>query len=206
MENGMETTIKNQNIEATVKVVEEPELLFTRPELLLHPNLPKPMHNLAPRTLMKAKEWNEIRREAYARNNYHCWACGRYTAFNTELNKFDNDEGTTLDAHEFYRIDYVNKTVELVEIVALCKLCHDYVHSGRLNAMYEKGEKDEEDCWLVYTNGDSVLIDAGLIPINVVDDKTYQDEWGEWKLLFNGGEYRSKFKDYWDWFKYYNIK
>jgi hypothetical protein len=199
------TTNTQESNKSLDQTTEEPPLLFTRPELLLHPNIPKPLHGLAPRTLVKAKEWNEIRREAYGKNNYHCWACGVYRAYDLANLRFDNDFGESLDAHESYTIDYKAKTVELKEIVALCKNCHNYVHSGRLNSMFEKGEVDAEDCWIVYTHGDSVLIDGGLIPINTVDEKTYQEEWGEWKLLFRGKDYGSIWKDYWDWYKHYMI-
>ncbi len=179
----------------------EPETLFTRPELLLHPNIPKPIHGLAPRTLMKAKDWDVVRRKAYAKNNYHCWACGDYRNYNLVGNKFDDDNGT-LDAHENYVIDYEAKTVKLIEIVALCKNCHNYIHSGRYNSMYDKGRLDEEDMWIVNTHGDSVLIDGGLIPCNEVDTNTYQDEWNDWRLVI---EHKSKWKDYWEWYGHYLI-
>jgi hypothetical protein len=195
--------IKEEFLEQELTSV-EPELLFTRPELLLHPNIPKPLHGLAPRTLVKQSEWTQIRREAYAKNNYHCWACGTYRHYDLALLKFVDDNGT-LDAHESYDIDYENKTVELKEIVALCKHCHNYIHSGRLGSMYDKGQCDEQDCWEIINHGDSVLIDGGLVPYNAVDKNTYQDEWDEWRLIFNGKEHRSRWKDYWDWMKHYMI-
>lgn len=193
------------SIESVVEEVLEQPTLFTRPELLNHPNIPKPMHGIAPRTLMKGKEWDEIRREAYARNHYHCHACGKYVAFSKLFNRFDNDEGTTLDAHEFYSIDYDNKSMELVEIVALCKHCHNYIHSGRMQAMYDKGELDEQDCWEITSHGDSILIDGGLAPYTEVDDRDYSEEWDEWKLIFRGKEYKSKFKDYKEWEEHYGV-
>ena len=192
------------SIESVVEEVLEQPTLFQRPELLAHPNIPKPLHGLAPRTLMKQKEWNDTRREAYAKNNYHCWTCGVHRNFDLVLNKFVDDAGT-LDAHESYVIDYENKTVELKEIVALCKNCHNYIHSGRMNAMYDKGELDEEDCFVITRHGDSILIDGGLVPYNEVDSNTYEDEWGEWKLLFRGKEYGSKFKNYKEWEEHYGV-
>jgi hypothetical protein len=192
------------SIESVLEEVLEKPTLFQRPELINHPNIPKPMHGIAPRTLIKGKEWNEIRREAYAKNNYHCWACGVHRNFDLVLNKFIDDSGT-LDAHESYVIDYEKKTVELKEIVALCKNCHNYIHSGRMNAMYDKGELDEEDCWIISTHGDSVLIDGGLIPCKDADDRDYASEWGEWKLLFRGKEYGSKWKDYQEWEEHYGV-
>lgn len=152
-----------------------------------------------------ARLWNEARRAAYARNNYHCWACGVYVRYDTEKLRFDNDENTTLDAHEFYYIDYDNKVVELVEIVALCKLCHNYIHSGRYQSMWDDGKIDNEDIWTVKTHGDSILIDNGFVPCFEHDEKTYKDEWHDWKLIFNGNEYFSPWKDYWDWYKNYKI-
>ena len=184
---------------------QEPPTLFQRPDLLLHPNIPKPLHGLAPRTLMKPQRlWDELRRAAYAKNNYHCWACGAYRNFDLVANKFDDDNGT-LDAHEYYVIDYTEKTTEIKEIVALCKNCHNYIHSGRQNSIYDKGRLDEEDMWIVNTHGDSVLIDGGITPIHVIDENLYKEEWNDWRLLFNGKEYKSKWKDYFDWYKHYII-
>ena len=196
---------KKQSLSIETVEEKEPELLFTRPELLLHPNLPKPLHGLNPRTVMGQKWWNNERRRAYATNNYHCWACGTYRNFNLDLNKFCDDSGESLDAHECYRIDYEKKEVELVEIVAICKNCHQYIHSGRTNSLYEKGVIDEKDCFIVFSHGDSILIDAGLIPCNEVDTNTYQEEWNEWKLIIDGKEHYSKFKDYFEWYKHYMI-
>ena len=183
---------------------QEPPILFTRPELLLHPNIVKPLHGLAPRTLMPKKDWDALRREAYARNNYHCHACGTYRAYDIAKLRFDDESGETLDCHEFYKIDYEKKTVELVELVALCKLCHQYVHSGRMNSQYEKGQLDDEDCYIITSHGDSVLARVGLVK-GKPDDKDYKDEWKEWRLIYEGEEHFSKWIDYWDWYKNYMI-
>lgn len=185
---------------------DEKETIFTRPELLSHPNIPKPLHGLAPRTLVKAKVWDTWRRMAYAKNNFHCFACGVYRNYDLFSLRFDDESYESLDAHEVYRINYDLKTVELVEIVALCKNCHNYIHSGRLQSQYDEGRLDEEDMYIISNHGDSVLIDGGLAPCFYHDENDYKEEWGEWKLIFNGEEYFSKFKDYFDWFKKYQIK
>ena len=201
--NGVKMDEFDISIDAVLEEVAEPEILFLRPELLTHPNIPKPLHGLAPRTLVAQATWDELRREAYGKNNYHCWVCGKYVAYDELCKKFRNDEGTTLDAHESYIIDYVNKTVELKEIVALCKTCHNYIHSGRINTLYDKGILDEQDCWIIITHGNSILIDDGLVPFTEVDKNDYKDEWNEWRLVFNGKEYKSNFKDYDAWSKHY---
>lgn len=46
------------------------------PWLLLHPNIPKPLHGLAPRVIKGEKWFNQTKREAKAKLNQHCWACG----------------------------------------------------------------------------------------------------------------------------------
>ena len=186
----------------------EPELLFVRPELLIHPNIPKPLHGIAPRTLMKASEWDKVRREAYAKNNYHCWACGTYRHYDVDKKRFDDPSFETLDCHEFYEIDYEKKRSTLLEFVALCKNCHNYIHSGRMNSMYDKGELNDEDCYIIRSHGDSMLLHHGFGRTSgyAVDNNTYEKEWGEWKLCIDNKEYGSIYCDYWDWYKHYMIK
>ena len=174
-----------------------------RPELLLHPNIVKPLHGLAPRTLMNKKEWDLERKKAYAKHDYHCMACGIYAPWDIEHERFAGEQ--KLHAHEAYDIDYAKRTAKLVEIVAVCPTCHNYIHSGRTQAMYDKGIYDEEDCWYIFTHGDSVLIDEGISPsIKIIDEKTYEDEWGDWSLIINDKEYKSKFNNYEEWRKHYD--
>jgi len=188
------------SIDAVLEEVAEPEVLFTRPELLVHPNIVKPLQSLAPRTLMKQKEWDVIRRKAYKENNYHCWACGVYREFDEDKKRFVDEQ---LDCHETYVTDYDKKTSTINEFVAICKNCHSYIHSGLMNINYDRGKIDEQDCWTVCTHGDSILIDGGLVPFTKVDKNDYKDEWNEWRLVFNGKEYKSNFKDYDAWSKHY---
>lgn len=182
------------------------EPLFKRPELLLHPNIPKPLHGLAPRTLMSKVAWDAIRRDAYAKNNYCCWACGVHREYDKEKLRFADESGETLDCHEFYRIYYDKKEMELIEFVALCKQCHAFVHSGRLQGEYDKGRVDEEDCWLVFSHGERVLSNGGLdFKQKEVDTNEYRDEWKDWCLVLDGKRHYSKWIDYFDWYKNYMI-
>ncbi|MGB5770131.1 MAG: hypothetical protein WBM32_09705, partial [Crocosphaera sp.] len=46
------------------------------PWLLFHPNIPKPLHGLAPRVIKGDKWFNQTKQETKAKLNQHCWACG----------------------------------------------------------------------------------------------------------------------------------
>lgn len=176
-------------------------------EILLHPNIPKPLHGLAPRTIMGKKWWDAIRRESYAEHDYKCAICGKPAPYDLEKLRFDNEEGVKLEAHEIYDINYLTRRATYVKTLALCNLCHNYIHSGRLNALFDKGVFDEEYCWTVMTHGDSVLIDASISPfLREVDQRDYKDEWMEWRLVFEGNEYEPIYKSYEEWNNEYNKK
>jgi hypothetical protein len=173
-----------------------------KPELLLHPNIPKPLHGIAPRTIVSKSLWDEIRRGVYKEANYCCEACGVQAEWDVEKNKFAGS--LKLHAHEDYEINYEFNVVFLNKIVCVCPTCHDYIHSGRANSLYDKGVFDEEDMWIITTHGDRVLMDSGLDPLDKTrDTNDYKDEWLDWYLEFNGKEYRSKFKSYEEWKEHY---
>ena len=196
--------VYNMNYEELIKLFEEEEVVEVklRPELLLHPNVPKPLHGLAPRVLKGKVWWDVERKKAYARNNYHCMACGVNAPWDDTNERFATEQ--KLHAHESYDIDYSSHTAELVEIVAICPMCHDYIHSGRTNALYSKGRLDEEDCFYIFTHGDSILVDCGICPsVKRVDTNSYRTEWSKWKLILEGKEYFSKFKSFDKWREHY---
>ena len=190
----------NNEIDYFLEPLKVEESYKFRAELLLHPNIPKPLHGVAPRTLMKKKEWDHVRRTAYAKLGYHCFACGLFASYDEERRRF---EDVKLHAHEVYRIDYENCVVELYEIVAVCPLCHDYIHCGRANALYDKGIFDEESMYVIINRGDSVLKAAGLPLGFVVDKRDYSDSWSKWKLVYDGKEYFSQFKSELEWKEHY---
>ena len=152
---------------------------------------------------MGKEQWDVERKKAYSKHDYHCLACGIYAAWNEDAGKFAGEQ--KLHAHEAYDIDYTGRTAELVEIVAICPLCHSYIHSGRTQALYGKGVLDECDCWYIYTHGNSILIDMGVSPsVKKVDTRTYEDEWSDWCLVIDGVKHYSNFESYKQWKEHYS--
>ncbi len=168
--------------------------IFERPELLLHPPVPMPLHGVNPRTIMGGKWWEQTRYISYEKNNRHCWAC---------IRKRDR-----LEAHECYDIDYEYGTATLDEVVALCSTCHHFIHSNRLVRMVEAGIYVESIYLAVRAHGYRVLAKAGLDPSpwarrNFEPDYEIPTElltlpmatWNDWRMIVEGNDHASLFKD-----------
>jgi len=67
-----------------------------------------------------------------AEQDYHCWACG--------IHKTSAKYHRWLEAHEVYDIDYGTGRVEMKEVCALCHSCHQYIHDGRMQKLFEQGK------------------------------------------------------------------
>lgn len=174
---------------------------FTRPELLYHPPIPAPLHGINPRTIMGQKEWDVVRREVYAKNNDCCWACGVHRSV-APVKKW-------LEAHELYDIDYKKGRMRLIEIVALCRLCHNYVHITRLRALADKGRVSLKYYNRVLAHGQDILRRTHAQPWYdwqkaLSDLAKYKVPWNSWYLEYNGRKYRSQFKGPDDWVAYYD--
>lgn len=196
---------------------------FPRPELLLHPNIPKPLHGLNPRTIMGEVKWYEVRRVAYARHGFHCFACGVAKA-QAAYHKW-------LEAHEDYSVDYERGRVEIREIVALCHACHNFIHSGRMLAMASKSDVPASRVWEILQHGFRVLAHAKLklnpfavqVALQLAEMSTppaWADasklrqrlepmpassvSWSAWRLVFDGVEYKPLWPTYEAWLKHYS--
>lgn len=97
--------------------------------LIAMPNLPRPTHSLAPRTLLGASTWNHMRKSCYAKAGDACEICGE---------KPENLRHR--HAHEVYEIDYEKGTVKFVRAFCLCALDHlGCIHTGRAITLYKQG-------------------------------------------------------------------
>ncbi len=188
-----------------------------RPEILTHPNIPKPLHGLNPRVLKGQKWWDEKRQAAYASTGYRCAACG--------VHKTKARGPKWLEAHEFHDIDYKRGRVEVKEIVPLCHYCHNFIHSGRLYMVYLEGNVNESDCINILEHGFKILSENklkcfpttihvadrlqrvnrhGVEPYNIIGDPSIG--WSDWRFVLEGVSYSSKFESMEDWQEHYQGK
>lgn len=164
-----------------------------RPEILLHPNIPKPLHGLAPRVIKGQAWWDAVRRESYAKGEFRCWACGVHKA-EAKFHKW-------LEAHELYAYDYPAGRITFIEAVALCHACHNFIHSGRLAALTAKGEITQERAAIILAHGEAVLRNAGLVR---PERPRVVAPWGAWRMVLDGVAYGPRHASFADWFAFYN--
>ena len=199
-------------------------LLTLRPEILTHPNVPKPLHGLAPREIKGKYWWDKTRKAAYKANNDCCYACG--------VHKSQAAFKNHMEAHESYTMDYELGSMEIIEIVALCHSCHSFIHSGRLKAlMGTKTGTSKVNAKKILEHGMGVLAAAKLEPFygtamfycemfpyhshidflrSRVEDlrekqepAKMQQDYKKWHLILDGEKYYSRFKNQDDWSRFY---
>jgi len=189
-----------------------------KPEILCHPHIPKPMHGLSPRTIMGQEWWNIERQKVYASTEYHCAACG--------VHKRDAKGFKWLEAHEYWKIDYEKGICEILSIEPLCHYCHNFIHSGRLSMVINK-DKSKKEVMEILEHGFRILSEHKLKcfpftldlakqlkcktfrvkPYEMPEEKMPWEKgyirWGDWKLVWEGKVYWSKFKSFEEWRKHY---
>lgn len=194
-------------------------------KILTMPNVPYPTHNLAPRTVLGRKVWDEMRRKCYDDAGHRCEVCGA--------------EGV-VHAHELYDIDYENQTVTFNRCVCLCPLCHlRCIHTGRALTLYKKNSplmtrsallEGAEHCfklihdynsvhrsseplrvfsaWLDYAKQPELtetmedLFKKYEVKFYKVQQKWYDSKhWRKWKLIIDGKEYPTPYASVEEWQK-----
>lgn len=163
-----------------------------RPEILLHPNIPKPLHGTSPRTILGDDWWDAQRKQAYANSGNRCVACG--------VHKSEAKYHKWVEAHELYDINYKKGLMTFREIVALCHSCHCYIHSGRMAMMVQEGTMEESMMNDIIRHGNRILKAAGL---KHPSDPQFAADWEDWRLVLYGKKYKGKFDTYYDWYDHY---
>lgn len=181
------------------------------PSILTHPNIPKPLHGINPRTVLGQAWWDKERVKAYKSTNYRCIACGT-----------PKDEALYhkwLEAHEYYNFNYKHATLTLKKIVPLCHACHNFIHSGRMFILFEKGSLEKKKIIDIIERGLFILENHSLkafygtievaealgIKTNVkaAPLELHDTKWEDWRMIIKNRIYRSKFKNEEEWAKHY---
>ena len=167
-----------------------------RPEILLHPNIPKPLHGMNPRSILGQTWWNKQRQIAYAKEDYHCMACGVHKT-NAKYHKW-------LEAHECYEFDYPKGIARMIEIVALCHCCHNFIHSGKLMMDYQSGRITIDRYDAILRHGEKIImVVRNMKNPYIINEAEGLTDWSKWRLIIEGKEYYSQFKNFDDWRNFY---
>jgi hypothetical protein len=187
-----------------------------KPDILTHPNIPKPLHGVNPRLIMGQTKWDVIRKEVFRSSDYHCVACG--------VHESNAKKKQQLEAHEYYNIDYNEGRVEIVSIEPLCLYCHTFIHSGLLSISVTKKWRTQQVAVEILEHGFKILSDNKLqaFPFTLqlakkFGAKTYKVkpyepatskivQWGDWRLVWDGKEYSPKFATYEEWLSYHAFR
>lgn len=168
---------------------------YPKPELLLHPQIPKPLHSVNPRLIMGQEWWDIERQKAYESTMFHCKACGVHS-LKAIIHQW-------LEAHETYEIDFSKGLAKFIEVVPLCHACHKYIHRGGYKQQVEDGIVPVKEYHQVMEHGMALLAKHKLMghrppPIGTIP------AWGSWRLEFNGKLYKPRFLDLGAHDKYYS--
>ena len=186
--------------------------------ILQQPNVPKPLHSLAPRVIETAHWWNKQRDAMLERQDYTCKCC------DTKV-----DHRSKLDLHEEYTINYEEGYSNVTGMIGLCKDCHAFIHNGLLFKMAQEGTRSFDNTDRIFRRGFALLrqeelepnhaagihyialLDYFGKPVNqVLRDKAneltvkqnksiIQQNWSAWHLRWNGNKYYSLFSSQRDW-------
>jgi|TARA_R110002096_G_scaffold160777_4_gene327096 hypothetical protein len=163
--------------------------------LLLCPNVPKPMHGIAPRVVLGGPWWEAERQAAFKSSLWCCEACG--------VHKEKAKARQWMEGHEFYDIDYLEGKMFYVRTVSLCHYCHNFIHDGRLHGLLRQNKIHHGKFVAILQHGDKVLADAGLQRMSRRARDTFVETmkqngtlalWHAWRLVVEGKEYLPRYR------------
>ena len=116
------------------------------------------------RSLLSHRQWDAVRKKAYARADGRCMICGA--------------PSKRLEAHERWEYDEENAVQRLKDIIAVCPACHAAIHIGRTQL---KGDVRAAEEHFMKVNGCTYAqMRAALGAANA--DHIRRNKIGEWKL------------------------
>lgn len=149
------------------------------PEILLHPQIPQPLHGVNPRTVRGNIWWQGERRQALQESHGYCMACGVHRS-KAKYHRW-------LECHEQYNIYYDLGKMVYIKAVAICHSCHNFIHRGRLEALYRQRKISKQKYIDIINHGTAILKKYGLKPISFSEKKVAP--WDDWRLVIGPLEY-----------------
>ena len=163
-----------------------------KPEILLAPNIPKPLHGIAPRVIYGQDWWDVERKKCYANAGQKCECC--------DTPRSQAWPKPWLEAHEWYVYDYSNGLITFDHLICLCPACHMFLHSGHTNMLLNDGKISEEIYLKILKHGEKILFDAGLtVKYHARHDSTVEIPWQSWRMQIGDQLYGPSSKSYSDW-------
>ena len=126
--------------------------------------IPKSTWGVNVRSKVKKSDWDKIRKAVYEKANMECHIC--------------EEKYESLDAHEVWEFDEENHIQKLVEIIGICKACHNTIHYGRANMIGT--QKEARDHFLKVNECDMVDWQNEVLQARV--DGLRRNEITDWKL------------------------
>ena len=207
-------------------------LAWTAPKIdgapiITMPNVPAPLHGVAPRTILGNSTWTHMRKKCYFDADYK-----------SQISGIDLDGSTSdlkCNAHELYSYDYIRGKAYFERAVCISPVEHNFIHSGRMLTMYKKKNPLMPKSYLlkIVENGFKIihdwneahpdqrplrayatLADYATAPgiseeicelIDKYDIKFYKEDpqyaakWSEWSIKIGNKEHPTPYKDREEW-------
>lgn len=122
--------------------------------ILAQPLLPYSLHGVNPRSIMGQTNWNKTKKAKRLEANHHCQICDKYVP---------HVAGNWLECHEVYEIDEEKLEFRLKDIVAICNMCHRFIHFGYTTILYQEGKITQEVYEEIYDHGQKLLQSQNLV-------------------------------------------
>ena len=175
--------------------------LKARYGLILHPNIPKPLHGTAPRTLLGTTWWDGARRDAYRKAQRRCMCCGELVTKDALYPR--------LEAHECYSVDYDRCRLTFTEVVALCHWCHMGIHTGLASVLHTTRQMPNAEYKRIMAHRERILAkwakDAVGDPsvATVGDPNRCPCAWSQWHLMIGEDRFEGQWESFDHWKAHY---
>lgn len=194
------------------------------------PNIPKPLHGpgCQPRTIVGATKWNQMRLRCYENAGYKCEVCGfqgepgKAQLHAHEIFDIDYEKGTST----FVRLaclcpkchlSFIHSGRALTmfknhnPIYSKEKLLEGAEHGFKLIAEYNKTHKQKIKVFSAMADYlrqpeleedmDKLVKKYGISFYSPISVKKGAAKWEDWRMVYNGQEYRTPYKDEEAWAK-----